>query len=523
MNSQDMEQNRALSVDKDTHIQVMLNTVGDAEDEIDLGRVFHKMKMRSRVYAWVLVLCLLVGLCAPLLLYQLKGEPLTVSSVVTLDYDVGREKRVSGRAQPVIEWTPVSDLTAPDGTELDLMQVTSSYVLQNALNSMQLSQPITISNLRDNIRIERILTEDSRRQQEVASSMISDKNTQAYTQVQGIKLTYENKFVVSLTNGFGNEDSRVKLELKDGELRVLLDRILSYYNEYLVKTYLNNRLPDDEISVIDIDNLDILESLDLLRTAERNLYNYCNGQPDAIKSYRSWASGRTLADWMETLQTIARVNINYLYSYVYTNSIAKDKTSMITSYEYQLRTAQNSLDEINENIATVKSILDSYKNDEIYVSMQESDASKSTRTTTDYYNQLVIQQADNYAAAAELETTVADLQSKIASLQSVTDQSSVGTADEELRNAVDTTYTVYQQIREHMAEVFASAEYTHYADHSTAQGRIKNFISANLKGMLIGAVSGAVIGCGLWFAAGLLSEFHHDPEAGTRRKGEAKA
>ena len=39
--------------------------------EIDLRRVFHNMKTRLRVYAWVMVLLLVAGVCAPLLMYQL--------------------------------------------------------------------------------------------------------------------------------------------------------------------------------------------------------------------------------------------------------------------------------------------------------------------------------------------------------------------------------------------------------------------------------------------------------------------
>ena len=35
----------------------------------------------------------------------------------------------------------------------------------------------------------------------------------------------------------------------------------------------------------------------------------------------------------------------------------------------------------------------------------------------------------------------------------------------------------------------------------------QNFLSANLKKMIIGGVVGAVIACGLWFLAGLAPEF----------------
>ncbi len=455
MDRDDRQNDRVLSVDKDTQINVVVNNPNGDDDTIDLGRVFHNAKLKGRVYAWVLLLCMAAGICASLLMYQVTKAPLTVSSVVTLAYGV-------------------DDLKAPDGTDLDLNQITSSFVLQEALNGLELSHPLTLSNLRSNIRIDRILTEDSRRQQEVAASMIEDKNNQAYNQVQGIELTYDNRFVVSLTNGFGEEDSRVKYELTDEELRLVLDRILDAYNSYLVTTYADVKLPDDEISVIDTDSLDILE--------------------------------------MEDLDRVKSVNVDYLYSYVYANSIVRDRASMIINYQYQMRTAQTELDVVNENISTTQTILDNYKNDQIFVSMQESDTSRATQTTTDYYNNLVLQQAGYYERAAELEATIADLQDKINTLTATSESADATQAVAELAKATELCQTAYQSIRDQMEEITTSVFYTTYAEHSVAQGKTESFISAAAKKMIIGAIGGIVIACGLWFLSALAPEFRSKKE-----------
>ena len=493
MDRDDRQNDRVLSVDKDTQINVVVNNPNGDDDTIDLGRVFHNAKLKGRIYAWVLLLCMAAGICASLLMYQVTKAPLTVSSVVTLAYGV-------------------DDLKAPDGTDLDLNQITSSFVLQEALNGLELSHPLTLSNLRSNIRIDRILTEDSRRQQEVAASMIEDKNNQAYNQVQGIKLTYDNRFVVSLTNGFGEEDSRVKYELTDAELRLVLDRILDAYNSYLVTTYADVKLPDDEISVIDTDSLDILESLDLLRSAIRDLDAYCDEKPDAIKAYRSYRTGRSLNDLMEDLDRVKSVNVDYLYSYVYANSIVRDRASMIINYQYQMRTAQTELDVVNENISTTQTILDNYKNDQIFVSMQESDTSRATQTTTDYYNNLVLQQAGYYERAAELEATIADLQDKINTLTATSESADATQAVAELAKATELCQTAYQSIRDQMEEITTSVFYTTYAEHSVAQGKTESFISAAAKKMIIGAIGGIVIACGLWFLSALAPEFRSKKE-----------
>ncbi len=513
MDQNDRQEGR-LTIDKDTQISVVVNTPDSGEDTIDLGNVFHNAKLKSRVFAWVLVLCMVVGLAAPLLLYLLNPPMLTASSVVTLKYDVAQENIVNGRK--VIAYSPVQDLTAPDGSgELDLNQITSTFVLRQALEGMELSQPVTIAMLQRNISIERILTDESRWAQELAAKMVDDKNNAAYAQIQNVNIVYDNKFVVHLTNGFtpiGAQDNARKLVLEDSEVRLLLDRILRAYNDYLVLTYANVKLPNDELSVIDTENLDLLESLELLQTASDNLYDYCDQKSDAVKAYRSHKDGRSLEDWMKTIRTNREVSIDYLYSYVYNNSIVRNKNSMINRYRYQLRNAEIQRDMVKGNISTVASILENYKNDEVFVSMQESNAVKSTRTTADYYNELILQQAENYASAAKLETTIADLNDKITNLtadssKATAVETGLETAEENLKHTLAFCKGVYEGIKAHMEELIASPFYTTYAEHTEPQDTLQNFISANLKKMIVGTAAGAVIACGLWFLAALAPEF----------------
>jgi len=514
LNKNERDNDRSVRLDRDTQINVVVNNADASEETINIGRIIQNFKAKKRIYVWVVLLCLAAGVCLGLLWFQVTKKPLEVSSVVTLNYDVPNvlfdpEQEVS----PLNPLTvPVTDLTSPDGTALDLNQITSSHVLKEALDGLELSHPVTLANLRSNIRINKILTEDSRRQQEVAASMIQDKNNAAYTQVQEIMLTYNNQFVVSLTNGFGDEDSRVKYELTDSELRLILDRILAAYNDYLVNTYADLMLPDDEVSIIDTENLDILESLDLLRTAVTNLHDYCDAKPDAVKAYRSWRTGRSLTNLIASLDLARDVNVDYLYSFVYTNSIVKDRDTMIVNYQYQLRNAQAELDVINENIATTQTILDNYKNDQIFVSMQESDTTKSTQTTTDYYNNLIIQQAGNYESAAELETRIVDLQDKLDNLDANTAQQDIDEANAELANVVEVCKDNYDMIYAHMEEIINSPFYKTFASHTTSQGKTESFITASMKKVLIGAVAGLVIAFGLWFISALAPEFRNKKE-----------
>ena len=510
-----------LPTDSNRQIQLVVNHTGEDEDTIDLGNVFHNMKVRSRLFAWVLVLCLVVGICAPLLLYQFSKPELTVSSVVILRYETPVKVLKKGENGAEDEWVvpenpeyaPVSDLSAPDGSDLDLTQITSSFVLQTVLDGMMLSKPITAAALRNNISVTTMLTEESSRTKESLQGLADAKDKDAYNRLENTELKYQNRFVVSLTNGFAEDDeSRAKIELTDAELKLLLDRILTVYNEYLVRTYADVQLPQDAFSVIDIQETDVADSLDQLRTGIDALYAYCDGKTDTVKAYRSPETGRSLEDWMGTIQTFKSINIDYLYALVNEESITRDKTALLTGWKYQLRMAQNSLDEVNENITETKKILATYKNDEVFISMQESDAAKTTRAATEYYNKLVLQQSEYYAKAAELKATIADYTDRIARLENATETEVTAEVEAELARSLASAQGIYEGIRAHMEELFASPMYSTFEDHSAAQGKLPSFLSASLKKMIIGGIVGIVLACGIWFLACLLPEFSKNSE-----------
>lgn len=502
-----METNNNPLPKENTQIQLVVNRPEEEDDTIDLGRVFHNMKLKSRIYAWVLVLCLVVGVAAPLLLYQFNKPALTVTSVVTLRYDVPADK--------------AGILAAPDGSALDLNTVTSAPVLQKALDGLSLSQPVTIENLRNNMTVTRVLTEESSRAKEALAGLVDAKNADAYRLLEETELRYQNRFIVSLTNGFGDEESRVKYDLKDEELRIVLNRILDAYNETLIRQYADFRLPEDKVSLIDVENLDIPEVLDSLNSAMASLLNYCERQPASVRSYRSWQTGLSLNDWIQSIHTVQSVQVDYLEAYVYSQGIIRDKELVTMTYQYRIRTLQNELDKLNENIANTQALLKNYKNNQVLVSQQESDSTKTTKLTTEYYNDLVLLEQNYYSQATNLRTEISKVKNNLERLGSNEKTVDVQQAEEELRSTVAAVAGLQESIRAHMTELFDSPIFTTYTEHSVPQGKLKNFLVASARNMVIGGVVGVVIACGLWFLAALAPEFRRNREDDDAPKAEA--
>ena len=502
----------SLLPEKDTRIQLVVNNSDDDEDTIDLGRVLHNAKLRAQIFSWVLVLCILVGISAPLLLYQIQKPELTVTSVVSLRYEVPTGKE--------------GLLVDPEGEDLDLSVVTSSPVLQKAMEGLTLSKPVTLENIRNNMTVTRVLTEESSRTKEALAGLAEAKNADAYTRLEETQMKYQNRFIVSLTNGFGDEESRVKYDLRDEELRILLNRILDAYNDALVLAYADVRLPEDKVSLIDTEEMDLPEILDSLSGVLDSLQNYCANQPETARAYRSWQTGLSLDEWMETIRTVRSVNIEYLEAYIYAKGIMRDKDAVALTYRYRIRSLQSDLDKVNENIANTDTLLKNYKNNEVFISMQESDSARTTKMTTAYYNELVLQQQENYVQAATLRTEIAETQNKLERLSSSTRKSEIKDAEVELNNAMEAVKNLYTGIREHMTELFASPLFTTYSEHSAPQGKLDYFLVASWKKMLIGGIAGAVVAFGLWFLSALAPEFRHkrddDPKSDMERKEMAE-
>jgi hypothetical protein len=310
----------------------------------------------------------------------------------------------------------------------------------------------------------------------------------------------------------------------------LLERILDAWNHYLVKTYAEMKLPDDAVSAISIEELDIPESVDQIREALNAMYSYSEGQSDEVKAYRSYQTGYTLTDLMERMQLLLNTEVENLSAYVFSNGIAADRARVIDNYRYRLLMAQTELKEINENTAAIKKLLDNYKNDQILVastSAEGDEAAQTVQTNTAYYNELLVQQVENEQLAAQKRQEVIEYESRISALnnaENVVTQAEIDAVEDELSALLSKSEDLVQQLRSHMSEIFSTDFYNTLADHSVAISDSKGFLSAASKKMIIGLALGLLIGLGLWFMGGLLPELTKGrDDAGRKAEAGEKA
>lgn len=499
-----------LVIDRDAKISLTVSNPPDpAEMEIDLFQVFANMGKSAFFYLWLMILFIAIGVFIPSALYLLNKPPLTVSSAVTLNYMVP-----NGRYSK-----PVEDLTAPDGSPLDLNQITSSYVLQNALSGLELSVPISVDNLRSNITIDRVPTEQSNQQMELVSKMIADKNSELYKQLQNFNFTYSNRFIVSLHNGFGEEDSNNKVYLKDSELSLVLNSVVSTYNNYLVKTYTDVKLPDNPFELITASGIDNIQKMNMLNTSLDELYDYCAEKPDNIRAYRSYRTGQSLNDLMNAIRLVQYSSTDYTESMVQADALVNNIDDTKAYYQFTQQDSQQKIAALNETIDALHTTMANYRNEEVVLTVQGSETRNFGRINTAAYNQLFMNQVNNYTALEDLQFTNRLAQTKLAMLEGKEGGAVTEEVTAEIQSAFGHAQQIYNEINSHMQDLFESPSFTTFLEHSDAFGKPQSFLKANSKRLLIGGGVGFALALMFWFIHAL----RQDIEANKRKFAEMEA
>ena len=238
----ELDKNVLKEIEDNRKVEVVVKRDAAAEGtELDLVRVFQNMGKKKRIYAWLLIFCMLIGLATPLLMAELSEKYENVSAVISFLYP---------RAK---------DGYAPDNTKLDINYITSSYILQSAMDRTHLSKDIPVSALERNISIESMLTEETRQNLEVVEKVINE-TSKDYGEVLNVDYQYEGKYIITLKNGFSiDPDARTKTFLDGAEMAALLNCIVDNYNLYFYDTYLSKDLPENDMDAVSNTNMDYIE------------------------------------------------------------------------------------------------------------------------------------------------------------------------------------------------------------------------------------------------------------------------
>ena len=464
----------------DQKIELIINQPDRMEDEgeIDLVSVFSNMGRKKRIFLPLLAMFLILGLIIPMLIAELSNRNPDAQAVVQLTYE---------DAQTV---------SFP------------SLVLQEALDETVLSQTITISELESNILIEQLLSEETRQKLEVLEQEIeADKSSVG--DAGEITLDYENVYIITLSNGFGNPDARKKIYLDATEIQDLLNNIIAAYNNYLYLSKVDILMPDADLSTLSIDDLEYIERLEVIRKNLKTLRSYCQENQNRFPNYRSAANGLSFQDLGAYVALINSVDVNYLYSFVKMRGVAENAATLLDRWAYALRNTQLALDEIESRIESNDAIIREYENESVALSSMDGDFSQSTSVTTEYYNSLVRSQIQLYDRKAELEQSILELEDRIATSSENSSEEMLRYVGAEYAYVYRDALGIQQLVSDYADELLVSdtVENSFMTSTGAQTDSVSFFSGGNLKNAAIGGVVGLVIALALWAVAGFAEEF----------------
>lgn len=490
-------QKQADSLEDSKKIDLYINNQEDEEKGISIMNVFSTLGKRFKIFGWLILSTLLLGLLVPTLMYTFKTKSEQAVSVLSLDYEGCSEGK------------------DPNGVNLDITYLKSSYIVNNALNKVTLSKKLSTAQVQNNIKITGILTDETKQQREILEHLLEEKNNEYGKLIQQFTLKYRPQFIITIGNVFKNGNSSIVLPTD--ELQRLLSAVTEAYNDYFIETYQDRTLPNDYIGAINENTLDYLETLDQVSSSLNYLETYCNSRSELLPNYRT-TDGVSFADLAKTISTLRSTDIDYIYSYVSLNNIYKDKLVLKTYYEMQKRNAELDLVETNSNITTLKASIDNYKNGKVVVNTTDGGAPIEVPHTDAEYNRLVVQLTDMNEHKSTLEENIAvltDRLDKIDGPEATAEQKAK--AQVYVDNALDDSRALYSLVYKSSQELFDSSAYKNRYMHTITTTK-REKLSDSLKLFAIGAAAGLAIGLVIWIGDAFIIEFRNVRKANENKE-----
>ena len=470
----------------------------ESEQGISIMNVFSRLAKRFHVYIFVMIAGLLLGLLVPTLMYTFKDKKESAVAILGLDYENAERGE------------------APDGSELDISYLKSSYIVQNALNSVTLSKKVSTAQVQNNIVITGILTDETKQKLDILQKLEENKSSEYAKMLQTLVLNYKAQYIITLNSVFRSGNTKIVLPSYD--LSLLLSAITNSYRDYFIDTYQNKNLPDDYLSAINADSLDYLETIDIVSDSLAYLSSYCDEKSKLIPNYRT-KDGVSFSDLKTIIDSARNTDVNQYAAFIYEKNAYKNKEVLKTYYEGQKRDTELELAAAIERIAALNDSINNYQNSVIYVTKSDGRISQ-VPVASDEYNNLVLELTNLNSHKTALDEKLVILNARIAKLDDApASAEEKQIADNYTARAVSDSKRIYNLVNKTTQELFDSNAYQSRYMHSITTSESENF-SDNLLMFAIGAGIGFGVGFFAWIIDAFVLEIRAFKKANEEKEDE---
>lgn len=289
----------------------------------------------------------------------------------------------------------------PDGTQFDIRQLKSPYVIEKALEELALTNSgVKLDEVRRNIDITSIIPNDISQR---AETMIKQGQEYVYYPSE-FKITYKVNKAFSYNQGIQ-----------------LIETIIDEYKKYFYTLYSDVKTIENTIGTLDFSSYDYPDIVEVINTQIAGIQEFLESKAEEDSNFRSAETGFSFADLNRSFDILKTVDTTKLESLVNTYNLTKDRDKLIKDYEYKVKRMELEMAKKNSEADEARKLMDQFKKEDYVLIPDGSRNELKTENPSSYYNTLAEIAITASVEAANMQHEIEYYKNEIERLKAVTE------------------------------------------------------------------------------------------------------
>lgn len=289
----------------------------------------------------------------------------------------------------------------PDGTQFDIQQLKSPYVIESALEELSLTNSgVKLEEIRRNIDITSIVPNEI---SQLTETMIKQGREYVYYPNE-FKVTYKVNKAFSYNQGIQ-----------------LIETIIIKYKEYFYTLYADVKTIENTIGTLDFSTYDYPDIVDVISTQIEGIHEFLEEKNEEDSNFRSSETGYSFADLNRSFDILRTVDATKLASLVNTNTLTKDRDRLIKDYEYKVKRMELEMAKKSSEAEEARRLMDQFKKEDYVLIPDGSRNELKTENPSSYYNTLAEIAINASVEAANIQHEIEYYKNEIERLKAVTE------------------------------------------------------------------------------------------------------